>query len=40
MMISEMAFDGFPKPVPEPATMLFLASGFAGLAGLRKKFKK
>lgn len=32
--------DPVPAPVPEPSTILLVATGLIGLAGFRKKFKK
>jgi hypothetical protein len=34
------AADWTQQPVPEPATMLLVASGLIGLVGFRKRFRK
>jgi hypothetical protein len=35
-----LALDPLIYQIPEPATMLVLASSLVGLAGLRKKFRR
>lgn len=37
---SEYGSIPIPEPIPEPSTMLLLASGLIGLVGFRRKFKK
>lgn len=42
-MAGNFHYEGITEsiaPVPEPATMLLLGSGLAGLIGLRRKFRK
>jgi len=35
-----MTVDEFSAPIPEPTTMLLVASGLAGLAGLKRRVRK
>jgi hypothetical protein len=39
-VFTPFSHDGGSTPVPEPATLLLLASGLIGVAGLRKKVRK
>ena len=35
-----MMYNSYNQPIPEPSTMLLVATGLIGLVGFRKKFKK
>ena len=39
-VFTPFSHDGSSTPVPEPATVLLLGSGLAGLAGFRRKIRK